>query len=392
MMLRITLLYVLLNCVCSISQEVYIGLYSNVQSKKISIHSSKVGLKIISDSLESITINPGIIVQISVDGDETSLNWDNKIINVSNLSISSVDVKSEIEVQCINPKFRKRVYYGELLFKSKNEKLSIINKIPLEKYIENVVQSEGGYNKSLEYYKVQSILSRTYALKNLKRHQSQGFSLCDEVHCQAYHSSKVSSSIVHKAVELTSGIIIRDSSTHNLTDALYHANCGGQTSRSDFVWQDNIHGLQPFIDTFCIHTKQSHWEKKIFRHDWINFFVNNYYFPFEDSLQINYLLNFRQDERKIFFISPHLGIPLKEVRKAFQLNSTYFSCYENDEYITLRGRGFGHGVGMCQEGAMYMANYGFNYQQIIFHYFNKVYFDVTNDDFMKQKVALLWDF
>lgn len=391
-MVRITSLFVLLNFFSSISQELPIGLYSSIEIKKINVKSLKVGLKIISDSIGTITINPGIIVQLAVDGEELIVSWDNKIKKVSNLSISSIDINSEIEVQCIDPNLKKRVYYGDLLFQSKKGRFSIINRIPLEKYIENVVQSEGGYNKGLEYYKVQSILSRTYALKNLKRHQSEGFSLCDEVHCQVYHSSKVSNSVIQSAVKLTSGIIIKDSSTHNLTDAFYHANCGGQTSRSDFIWQNNIQGLQPFLDTFCIHTRQSQWEKKITRQDWMNFFINNYNYPSEDSLYFNCLFNFRQDERKIFFVSPHLGIPLKDVRKAFQLNSTYFSCYEDSQHIILKGRGFGHGVGMCQEGAMNMANYGFNYQQIIFHYFNKVYFDVSNDDFMKQKVALLWDF
>ena len=51
------------------------------------------------------------------------------------------------------------------------------------------------------------------------------------------------------------------------------------------------------------------------------------------------------------------------------VKSTFFDCYDDGEYITLNGRGFGHGVGLCQEGAMEMARNNFTYDEIIRYYF-----------------------
>jgi len=64
-----------------------------------------------------------------------------------------------------------------------------------------------------------------------------------------------------------------------------------------------------------------------------------------------------------------LGIPLRDLREEFGLKSTFFSCYPEGDFVVIRGRGFGHGVGLCQEGAMKMARLGFTYDQIITFYF-----------------------
>ena len=88
-----------------------------------------------------------------------------------------------------------------------------------------------------------------------------------------------------------------------------------------------------------------------------------------------------------------MGIPLRDIRFHFKLKSTYFSCFPDGEMVVLKGRGFGHGVGMCQEGAMSMANKGFDYKKIIRHYFDGVEF-ITRplDLFFNQKVTGIWDF
>jgi stage II sporulation protein D len=81
------------------------------------------------------------------------------------------------------------------------------------------------------------------------------------------------------------------------------------------------------------------------------------------------IFNFEQNERKAFYIHPVFGIPLRDLREEFNLKSTYFSCYPEGNEVVIKGRGFGHGVGLCQEGAMKMARSGLDFEQIMKFYF-----------------------
>ena len=130
-----------------------------------------------------------------------------------------------------------------------------------------------------------------------------------------------------------------------------------------------MEGFSSFRDTFCIHTYQTNWTKKIPLKDWFSFLESKYNFPSWDSLSYSHAVNFEQNERKAFYINPVYGIPLRDLREAFKLKSTFFSCKKEGDFLVLQGKGFGHGVGLCQEGAMGMAKYGYNFEQILSFYF-----------------------
>ena len=83
-------------------------------------------------------------------------------------------------------------------------------------------------------------------------------------------------------------------------------------------------------------------------------------------------LSFQQEFRKGFFVHPQYGIPLRDIRRDLRLKSTYFSVFVEGDRVVLRGKGFGHGVGLSQEGAMKMAKLGYKYNQIIKFYFTGV--------------------
>ena len=80
-------------------------------------------------------------------------------------------------------------YDDDLLFTRYYSAIRIINETGIENYVSAVVEGEAGYKLPAEFYKLQAILSRTYALKNYDRHAQEGFSVCDKVHCQVYHQS-----------------------------------------------------------------------------------------------------------------------------------------------------------------------------------------------------------
>ena len=109
--------------------------------------------------------------------------------------------------------------------------------------------------------------------------------------------------------------------------------------------------------------------------DWIHYFTSKFGYPSDDSLQRQALFYFDQPLRKGFFLNPIYGIPLRDIREAFDLRSTFFSCSPDGNEVVLKGKGFGHGVGLCQEGAMKMAKMGYSARQILLYYFpgGKVY-------------------
>ncbi len=287
---------------------------------------------------------------------------------------------------------KERKYQDDFEITSGAKGLSLVNLVDMENYLSGVVESEGGGGKELEYYKVQAIMCRTYVLKNLSRHKDEGFSVCDRVHCQAYHSMLRFTPKIREAVKATNDLILVDDHS-DIAGTYFHANCGGQTSEASQVWNNDIAYLKTFKDTFCVYTKQATWEKRISQQQWADFLVNKYNYPLYDTVYGPMLFTFNQPDRLAFYHSPVLGIPLRDIRTEFQLKSTYFSCYPEGLEVVIRGKGFGHGVGLCQEGAMKMAKYGFSYQQISLYYFPGLklipYLDYL---FFKQKNSLIEEF
>lgn len=305
-----------------------------------------------------------------------------KVFLIQETRNTSLSLQSKI------PTVKLRKYKDDFRITAEKD-LMIVNLVDMDNYLSGVVESEGGGKRELEYYKVQAIMSRTYAAKYSSKHALEGFDLCDQVHCQAYHSMMRFTPNIDIAVKQTSGIIMVDEHEKHI-DAYFHANCGGQTCLPEYVWNNSVPYLSTFKDTFCIYTRQATWTKKIPKSDWRNFLVGEYNFPVDDPRYARQLYNFDQEDRLAFYVSPTLGIPLRDIRMKFGLKSTYFSVHEEGGYVVLSGRGFGHGVGMCQEGAMKMASFGYTYKQISLFYFPGArFFNMNKEYFYEQNVVEL---
>jgi len=286
----------------------------------------------------------------------------------SKVLLIQTQVNTSMTLTCKTPVIKPRKYKDDFEITCPSTSLCIVNLVEMDNYLAGVVESEGGGGKQLEYYKVQTIMSRSYALKYVERHKKEGFQLCDRVHCQAYHSMMRFTPIIDSAVIQTHNLVLTDVNK-GLIDAYFHANCGGQTCEPQFVWNESIPYLSTFKDTFCIYTKQATWETRVSQEKWKHFIVNKYNFPIKDSLFVSMMFTFNQEDRKAFYLDPVFGIPLRDLREEFKLKSTYFSCRPEGEDVVISGRGFGHGVGLCQEGAMKMARSGFDFEQILLFYF-----------------------
>ena len=113
--------------------------------------------------------------------------------------------------------------------------------------------------------------------------------------------------------------------------------------------------------------------------------VKKYNYPITDTIYGPLLYTFNQPDRMAFYQAPSLKIPLKDIRQEFKLKSTFFNNFIDGNEVVIRGRGYGHGVGLCQEGAMRMARCGFNFLQIALYYFPGVVItNISNDTFYDQ--------
>ena len=81
------------------------------------------------------------------------------------------------------------------------------------------------------------------------------------------------------------------------------------------------------------------------------------------------MFNWTTDSRPAFLFHPGYGIPMRDIREHFELKSAFFSVVSDGTTVTIKGRGYGHGVGLCQEGAMKMAKLNYDYNQILGYYF-----------------------
>ncbi|WP_066758398.1 SpoIID/LytB domain-containing protein [Crocinitomix algicola] len=314
-------------------------------------------------------------VLIKRSGDKIKLVKNDKTLGYfDSLTIRKMNDLGSLRLQCLAPSSKKSRRYNDnfIITPEGTNALLLINQVSMANYLGGVIESEGGGGKPLEYYKVQAILSRTYALGHLNKHKKEGFQLCDRVHCQAYHNKLIYTATIRDAVAATEGILMLNKRLE-LAQGFFFANCGGQTSEADFVWNNPVAHCKSIVDTFCIKSRQATWTKKIDAQEWRNYLVNEFGYPINDSILGPLIFNFDQPFRKAFYLFPQLGIPLRDIRIKFRLKSTWFSCKKVGNEVVLTGKGFGHGVGVCQEGAMGMARHGFNAAEILNFYFTDIH-------------------
>lgn len=260
-----------------------------------------------------------------------------------------------------------RNYSGDLKCFSDMGALFLINTCDIEKYITGVVKAEGGNGKNEEYFRTQAVIARTYTYKYLNKHITDKYNLCDATHCQAFNGLTGDSLIIY-AVRHTNGMVITTPDSLLIISA-FHSNCGGETSPSEYVWVTGQPYLTRVMDPYCNNSLNALWERKISIKDWTDFLKKNDYPGIQGDPAV---FNFDQSSRVPDYVAGTFSIPLRTIRTGFDLRSSYFSVSVQGDSLLIRGKGYGHGVGLCQEGAMAMALKGFKYEEIINFYYSGV--------------------
>lgn len=286
--------------------------------------------------------------------------------------ITGNDTLSEVKMKAVGSQ-RERGFFGDFILSNVNNTVTIINEINIDEYISAVIESESGLGHSLEYYKVQAIISRTYAMSNSYKHlEDDGFNLCDNTHCQAYKNKGRSNPVIMQAVALTTGVVMVDDSLELIT-ATFHSNCGGQTAASEQVWTKSLPYLKSVYDPYCRKSLNAVWRKEIPVDTWLNYFSNNHGIDISNEETKKALLNYSSGYRKTYMPCNGKSVSFRILRADWSLKSAFFTVAQVGENVVLSGRGFGHGVGLCQEGAMKMAKAGKTHREILMHYFTGVH-------------------
>jgi stage II sporulation protein D len=273
----------------------------------------------------------------------------------------------------------RRIYSGDLQCISDLGVLVFINICDIEQYIAGVVRTEGGPGKRIEYLKSQAVIGRTFLYKHFDRHGIDRYNLCDNTHCQAFNGISSDTLITRAALE-TKGLVVLDRDSTLIISA-FHSNCGGETSTADFVWLSGHSYIKKVIDPYCINSPNATWEKSITLNEWEAYLKKSGFVP-AGTTPLSY--NFSQLTRQNNYRIGSFSLPFGQIRNDLNLKSAFFSVVKEGSLITFKGRGYGHGVGLCQEGAMVMAARGFKYSDIIkFYYSGVMISDIKNAKIVK---------
>lgn len=363
--------------------EFKIGVLRNVKMKGFSLKTVNKPYKILGGMKPLMEMKINDEVEITLINNKVQLKSNNKIVgNYDTLKFLKLnDDTSIFSVRGINPGLKQRSYYDELIvFASKNY-LTLVNQVDFENYIIGVLESEVGLNRTKDFYKVHAVISRTYALKNQYKFIHEGFQLTDLVNCQVYKGNMYQNKRIIEAVKETRNLILVDENMDYIT-AAYFSNSGGQTNNVEDVWLKALPYLRSIYDPYSLGGYNYEWEKTIKKKSWLNYLVKNYQFPINDSVALNAACNFKQKIRHKYLIDWVYQIPLTDIRNDWKLKSTYFSIFDNGESLVFKGKGFGHGVGLSQEGAMKMIDLGYGFLDVLRFYYTDVHLiDMRMRDF-----------
>ena len=251
-------------------------------------------------------------------------------------------------------------------------KKGTVEQIELEEYLVGVVAAEMPASFNNEALKAQAILARTYALKKI----SKGEKLTDTVSTQAYIDknemqkkwsndyNKYYNKIV-SAVNSTKGQVVKYNG--NYIEALYHSTSNGKTESAKEVWGQDI----PYLKSI-----DSSWDKKTstylkIENKGFNTLMKILGIDIDKNTNIEILSKDESGRVSKIKIEDKVYTGV-EFRTLLGLRSTDFDIAITENGLEIITRGYGHGVGMSQYGANEMAKLGYNYKEIINHYYQNV--------------------
>ena len=256
-----------------------------------------------------------------------------------------------------------RWYRGKTRLIRQGNNLTAINHVDLEHYLYSVVGAEAISTWPIEALKAQAVAARSYALYKRNTQANNIYDLDTTISTQVYKGLNSEYTTTHAAVNSTLGQIMTYEDRVIL--AAFHSSSGGHTENVEDIWTSPLPYLRAVVD-------YDH-QAPVF--EW------NHVFP------VSKIKTLVAGVGNIQAIVPEQMTPRgrvvtmrvtgdrgtamvsgKQLRKTLDLRSTLFRVHTDGNNLQIRGRGFGHGLGLSQWGAYYLAKQGVNYHQILAHY------------------------
>lgn len=127
-----------------------------------------------------------------------------------------------------------RRYRGRLELLPRAGGATVVNLVPLESYLKGVLPAEIGGSAPLEAQKAQAVVARSFTIATRGKHAKDGYDLCDATCCQVYKGRDAETASASRAVDETRGIILRHGGAP--FPPFYHASCGGRTATPEEAW------------------------------------------------------------------------------------------------------------------------------------------------------------
>lgn len=286
-------------------------------------------------------------------------------------------------------------YAGGLKFIVEGDRITAVNCIGMEDYLMSVISSEMKSSASIELLKAHAVISRSWLKARLKDHKAghEHFDVCADDHCQRYQGLTMAvGDDVCRAIDRTWGQVLEYGG--DICDTRYSKCCGGRTELFSTCWEDvDLPYLQSVADPFCDCENSSILSQVLNDydlrtadfHDWTVQYTTDELSELvrtRTGIDFGTIVALEAVERGPSGRIKYLRITgtLREevigkelaIRKALSsshLKSSAFEIEKSPDGFVLRGRGWGHGVGLCQIGAAAMAAQGYDYRQILSHYY-----------------------
>ncbi|MCK9223508.1 MAG: SpoIID/LytB domain-containing protein [Candidatus Muirbacterium halophilum] len=307
-------------------------------------------------------------------------------------------------------------YRGIIRLINNNSGFNVVNVLDIEKYLYGVLANEMLKSSPDEALKTLAVVCRTYALKNLQKHGQNGFDVCSTTHCQVYRGFNTESDNIIKAVDSTRGIVI--TYLDELISAYHHSACGGGTTDNETAWTtgSEIPYTRGRWCDFCEESPRANWEFELSMSELSQRFRN---LNIGNIIRINVEQSDSFGRAKSIMLTGEKGECLVSANQfrleigAQRIWSTMFEIYgfggnsaklskkidkintilksEKKDFIKkilleseekrnnirydgykIKGHGSGHGVGLCQWGAIGLSKKGLNYKEIIKFYYTNV--------------------
>ncbi|HZS08894.1 MAG TPA: SpoIID/LytB domain-containing protein [Blastocatellia bacterium] len=257
--------------------------------------------------------------------------------------------------------------------------------VSLEDYVRGVLAAEASVEDEIEALKAQAVASRTFALRNRGRHAGDGYDFCSTTHCQRFVADEEAGrnspqlERARRAAAETAGEVLRDERGQPI-DAYFHAACGGMTANIESLWgvaaPPYLRGVR---DDYCATMPHRNWVQAIPAAQLAAALRSD---PQSDvGARLNEIRVMKRDasgraemialegERERVLRGWDFKLIVGRTLGWNLVKSSRFEVSRVGKDFVFRGGGFGHGLGLCQEGAHVMARRGMSRRQILSYYF-----------------------